>query len=108
MDSFEYEGLEKVAISGASPPSQYYPNGTAYNSTHVKFFGKQATRLKQQYGYSTYQMLTGKDFIKSLVTETKKHAKWHFVICKRVFGIHRTADCRIAKRKKTFAMGSGH
>ena len=73
MDSFEYEGLEKVAISGASPPSQYYPNGTAYKSTHVKFFEKQATRLKQQYGYSTYQMLTGKDFIKSLVTETKKH-----------------------------------
>jgi RHS repeat-associated protein len=85
MDSYEYEGLEKVAIFGASLPGQYYlpiwgsnppqntPGHTAYNSTHVRFFGKQAQRLKQQYGYSIHQMLTGKDFIKSLVTETKKH-----------------------------------
>ncbi len=85
MDSFEYEGLEKVAISGASPADQYYlllpgsdppqntPGHTAYNSTHVSFFNKQAQRLKKQYGYSTHQVLTGKEFIKSLVYETKKH-----------------------------------
>jgi hypothetical protein len=37
------------------------------------------------------------------MTETKKHAEWHFVICNRVFGIRRSYRIAIAKRKKTFA-----
>jgi hypothetical protein len=34
------------------------------------------------------------------MTETKKHAKWHFVLCNRVLGIHhhyRIANCKTQK-----------
>jgi hypothetical protein len=79
LDSFEYEGCERVAISGASIPSQYdKPEGdgsTAYISNHVKTFEKQTIRLKQLYGYHPYQVLTGKDFINSLAKETKVHGE---------------------------------
>jgi hypothetical protein len=51
-----------------------------------------------------YDKLNNTQF--QIITETKKHAKWHFVLCNRVLGIHH--HHRIAKRTKTFAMGSGH
>ena len=77
IHAIEFEGLEKIALSGAAPPFQYKKpeglGGTAYVSKHVDFFAKQATRLNKKYGYHTAQVLTGKDFINSLVNETKKY-----------------------------------
>ncbi len=45
-------------------------------------------------------------FTQLQITETKKHAKWHFVFCNRVLGIRRSCRIAIAKRKKTFAMAA--
>jgi hypothetical protein len=33
------------------------------------------------------------------MTETKKHAKWHFVFCNRVLGIRRTAELHCKTQK---------
>jgi RHS repeat-associated protein len=78
----DLDGLEKLALSGASLPSQYYlpmangfntPGHTGYKKTHVKFFKAQAERLQKLYGYHAFQVFTGEELVKRMVDETTNH-----------------------------------
>jgi hypothetical protein len=39
------------------------------------------------------------------MTETKKHAKWHFVFCNRVLGIRRSCRLQNCKTQKNIRNG---
>jgi hypothetical protein len=75
--SVELEGLEKLALSGSVPKSQYhsqntdYIGETAYTEIHVNTFAKQTTRLNKLYGFNASKVSTGNDVINKLIAETK-------------------------------------
>ena len=81
----DLDGLDKVALSGASLPSQYWlpvpgsggyqntPGHTSYTPNQDKFFMEQGARLEKAYGYHTHQVFSGKDIVDKLVSETQNH-----------------------------------
>ena len=80
-----------VAISGATIPAQYYkkpesqPAGyeyTAYTQESVDTFKQQAERLKHLYGYNTFQVFSGKEFIHALETTTASDG---YINCMAIF-----------------------
>jgi RHS repeat-associated protein len=86
--SIDLDGLEKLAVSGAVPPSQYFkndgtghpaPGTTHYEPSHVNGFKAQADRLKSKYGFESHQVFSGQDLISSLKQTTKAHGYVSFL-----------------------------
>lgn len=78
--SIDLDGLEKLALSGTVPISQYskYRNGeylgpTHYEANHIMTFIAQAQRLSKLYGFATQQVSSGDDILKALVSTTKTY-----------------------------------
>jgi RHS repeat-associated protein len=78
IGGIDLDGLERVAISGAAPPSQYKPNGTSYNADHVKYFYAQTLNL-QKYGFVPFQAYNGQQLLGALEKTTKEHGNVSFL-----------------------------
>jgi len=86
--SIDLDGLEKLALSGAAPLSQYnkkgpdgatLPGRTAFNRWHVAGFKAQADRLKKEYGFESHQVFTGQQIVSRLKQTTKAHGNVSFL-----------------------------
>ena len=76
--SIDLDGLEKVALSGDAPSTEYAGFGTHYYSNQAQTFAAQTIRLHQQYGVNAQRVYTGKEILYHLSQETKNHGPISF------------------------------